>query len=1068
MPKVAVLTLAVFMQMAGFLDYSLAQMTLSKVRGTITDQSDARVPGVNITVTDLLTNISRSSISDDLGFFEISDLKPSKYRLKAELPGFKSFVADNLIVESSQVRLLDIKLEIGESTTEITVNAAAAVIERDESKVAATFTGERYHESPIIGMERFNPNLFLMTLPGVQPGTGWLEYKIAGMGGAQIQGAMDGVSTDGTENSINQMEDTEEVKVVTVNNSAEFSRAGYYNMVGKRGTNSFHGEGHYYHSNSALNAREFFAPFKNPSKLHIFGVNAGGPIIKNKTFFFASWNALRDPSTNFFLTSVPTEKMRRGDFSELLPSRVIRDPLTGNPFPGNIIPSNRLNSLSQKAQDKYLPAPNRGGAGALTNNYSFLHPFPFDLLKIDYLTQRVDHKISEKNEIFGRVTQDWAPYVLPRSFPALGWTRTLHAGHVAVSDTHTFSPSLVNSFSFGWVPLNITDGKPVQGFIPLQGDQVVAELGLQGVNPRGLKAAGFPTMSITGYPALSTVAGGIAHKENIFSYGDSVTWVLSKHVLKIGGELRTFSHNDTKVPTTTYGSFSFNGSLSGYGFADFLLGLPFSSARLDPLVNRTYRSNEFGIYLTDTFRVSNNLTLDYGLRWDYFGATTMDDGLQYNWDPQTNNVIIPSDAVGKISPLYPTNTIKVVPGDVVLHPEKGNIVPRFGAAYRINNNLVVRGGYGVFTEFLGAAYYSYDQNVQATGGPFELSETFFNSIVNGQPLFAFPNPFPAGAGTIASQSIRGYPLNGKNGYIQQFNLSVERQIKDIGLRLSYVGTRGRGLNYGLEINKPQASLIPFSAARRPYNPFVSARFIRRDGATDYDGLTFHAIRKVGDFTFDSHWTWSHSLINNLNLEDPYAPRRWNRDAGNPNHRVVVNAMWNLPVGRGEKYLSDAHPVVNGIVGGWKVFLISFFQTGQYFTPSYSGSDPSNTNTFGGLPDRIRDGNLPPGDRTLQRWFDPTAFAVPSPGRYGNSGVNILQGQGRHVHNLTVSKFFPLHERLTLQFQTAITNVFNHPHFDFPASNISVPSAGQIGADVGTFDSSRGGARRIEGRLRVIW
>ncbi|HEY2934854.1 MAG TPA: hypothetical protein VGK99_24220 [Acidobacteriota bacterium] len=293
------------------------------------------------------------------------------------------------------------------------------------------------------------------------------------------------------------------------------------------------------------------------------------------------------PAQNFYQGLSPSGAAlacRRGDFSELLPSRVIKDPLTGNAFPGNIIPSNRLNPLSQKVQEKYFPLPNRGATGALTSNYAFLHPYPNNFFKIDYLTQRIDHKISENNELSGRVTQDWAPYLIALSFPGLARTRTLHAGHIAVSDTHTFSPSLVNSFRFGWVPLNITDGKQVDGFTPPQGDQVVAELGLQGVNPRGLKAMGFPNRSITGYPALSVPGGGIAHLENIFSYADSMTWIVRKHILKFGGELRTFSHLGSTVAVGTYGSFSFNGSITGYGYGDFFLGIPFSSTRLDPLV----------------------------------------------------------------------------------------------------------------------------------------------------------------------------------------------------------------------------------------------------------------------------------------------------------------------------------------------------------------------------------------------------------------------------------------------------------------------------------------------------
>src|SRR5690606_6690249 len=258
--------------------------------------------------------------------------------------------------------------------------------------------------------------------------------------------------------------------------------------------------------------------------------------------------------------------------------------------------------------------------------------------------------------------------------------------------------------------------------------------------------------------------------------------------------------------------FSFDGRFSGFGYADFLLGLPGTAARLDPLFDRTTKSAELGFYVTDSFKVNPRLTLDLGLRWDYFTAGRYEDGLQYNWDPLTGAVIVPENALSAISPLYDPR-IQIVTGDPKFTPDKGNLAPRLGFAFRFDEETVLRGGYGVFTEFWG--HWPRAQG----GGPFQIQETFINEITDGLALFSFPNPFPSAGALIPSQSISGYPKDASNGYIQQFNLSLEREIWDIGVRFSYQGTRARGLNFALSTNKPEPSLIPFTQDRRPYPQF---------------------------------------------------------------------------------------------------------------------------------------------------------------------------------------------------------------------------------------------------------
>ena len=566
-------------------------------------------------------------------------------------------------------------------------------------------------------------------------------------------------------------------------------------------------------------------------------------------------------------------------------------------------------------------------------------------------------------------------------------------------------------------------------------------------------------MNITGIGTLQEGVGGPTIFRS-FTWADSLSWAHGRHIVKLGGELRTYRNFDGTVPANSYGNFTFNGTFTGNGYADFLLGVPQTSQRLDPFINRAMGSKELGLYVTDTFKVSSRLTIDYGIRWDYFLAARFEDGLEYNWDPKTGNVIVPQSAIAKVSPLYP-KTITVVSGQVVPNPSKVNFAPRLAAAYRLTDKMVLRGGYGIFNEFQGR--YAYAQGT----GPFQIAETFINSVQNGQPLFAFPNPFPgAGAGTVASQSATGYPINTTNGKIQQFNLTLERQVKDLGFRLSYIGSRDSGLNYNLNIDKPLPSTTPYAQSRLPYPQFVGTTFDQTNGRATYNSMVVEAQRRVGWVTFDGFWTWAHGMTNFADLENPYDPNHWNRDI-EPKHRVVLNSLWLLPFGRNSRFLPNVPGPVNQVIGGWKFAWASILQTGQYFSPSFSGSDPSGTNTSGGLPNRIANGNLPTDQRSLSRWFDTTAFTAPTPGHFGNSGVNILQSPGEITHNISLSKRFPLTERLHLDFMCMVSNLFNHPNFLAPGSNISASGqAGVITSQYSYFDNDKSGPRSVEFRGRL--
>jgi hypothetical protein len=516
------------------------------------------------------------------------------------------------------------------------------------------------------------------------------------------------------------------------------------------------------------------------------------------------------------------------------------------------------------------------------------------------------------------------------------------------------------------------------------------------------------------------------------------------------------------LSTQVYGNFSFNASITGIGFADFLLGIPYNSTRLDPLVNRQNTNKQLGFFVTDTFKVTSKLTVDYGLRWDYYGITTYDDGLMYNFDLKSGAVIVQPEAVSKVHPLFPKN-IPIATGQVVPNTYKKNFRPRFSAAYRLTNKTVIRGGYGEFTD-------SWDYNARRPGAtPFQLAESYNNVITNSVPLFTFPNPFPAslGAATVASQSVTVLPLDTHNGTIRQFNFTLEREVRNIGLRLSYIGMRNTGLNYGTyNMNKPRPSTTPFTQRRRPYPLYNSVGVFGTDGKVHYNSLQAEVQKRVGSLIFNSNFTWSKNMYNWANTQNPYAiTDNWARDSANRERYWVTSVTWDLPFGRQQRFLVNVPAIVDHVVGGWTMQFISTFATPTYVSPSYSGSDPSGTNTIGGLPDTISS-PYSGFTRIINQWFNPKAFAVPTLGNFGNATPNSLEGYGIKVQHLSLAKSFRITERLRTTFTGAFSNLFNRPHFQSINTNISNPNPGMFTSTRPNYEPEKQGYRQIDLKLRL--
>lgn len=1038
-----------------------AQSVNATLRGTVMDASGSAVANAQVEIYEPLTGQKvRETTSTSTGDFEISELKPGTYELRCGSAGFKQFVAQNIVLDSAQIRRVNPTLTLGSATEEVTVSAGAAVISTESASISGLFTAKQHDESPQVTIYPTTYAL-LTTVSGVQGGKG---SPIAnGQAQQQQSQTFDGIANDLQGNQSNNAYFFEQVSASVFNAPAESAVPVQINLVTKRGTNAFHGRASYRIYDSVFNAKGYFDTRKSPYLQHEWDLEGGGYIWRERTFFYGQWFAQKIPLGYQTRASVPTAAWRSGVFSS-----PIIDPLTGLPFPNNTIPSSRISPVAKAFQDNYLPSPNAGSAGSSVNNYAFQFPFNSDLYRGDWPLARIDHQLTKSNSFFVRWLMRQTPYVLNNGLPALVWTRNRRNQQWAAGDTHVFTPQAVNEFRFGYSTDYTVDGQTNAGVMPSDGAAVLTSTGLQGSNPSNSKGQGFPSISITGLTALTNVAGGIKANNHITTFVDNFTWQRGRHVLKFGGSAVHFSNFYGSV--NDYGTFSFDGSISKSGtatsesaYADFLLGIPRQSQRTNPLGPREQTLTEYGLFAQDSFKLSPKLNLDYGVRWDIYGTPVAADHLMYNFDPATGNVVVDPAGIAKVSPLYP-KTITVTPGDVRAIVDKTNVVPRLGAAYQLTSSSVIRGGYGIYISRFGSSgsfnnFLPINPQLGSTG-PFSISE-IYNNASNGS-TFSFPNPYPSATGTAVapSQSIVGYPRQVNHGHIHQFSATYEIEVKKIGFRASYVGSRSTGQNYTVNIDKPAPGTASFASSRNPYPQFVSATVLRYDGGANYNGLQFDVRRRVGALTFSANYALSKSQANYLNVENPYnLLARYANDGLTRRHYSSGTVTYALPFGAGRRFLHGAGGFTDRAVGGWSTVALTYLASGTYFSPAFSGADPSNTNTLGGLPDLVGDPNNIAGGQSKTNWFNTAAFAVPQAGHFGNALPNSLQGQRLYQTHVSLIKITTITERVKFNFVMQVSNLFNHAQFLNPSGNISSASGNQFTGQIGTFDAYEGAKPR---------
>ena len=837
------------------------QATQSSILGNVTDASGAAVPNASVTVKNEGTNFLREIAVDANGDYRVSGLESGFYQVTVAAPGFKTFEQKRIDLASAQIKRVDARLEVGNVDTRITVEGAASQVETETATLSNIKTGRDFAELPLSVFGRGWANVTNVAA-GVQSASG---FEVNGARDTANNFTTDGISYNDIISSRNtpngfsgDIENFQEIKIITANSSAEYSQVAQFAAVSKSGTNELHGSFYWGNFNSKFQARSW-ADAEKPSftNHNMFALNSGGPVYiphvydgRNRTFFFVSYSGARYRIGNRTYAIVPTAAMRNGDFSALSGQVTLVDPLTGQPFNNNTIPASRISSVSKAVQDMVYPDPNRTGQGAfgLTDNF---YGDPGGKFDSDVYSFRVDQKISDKNTLYGRVgltinNKDSYPGVLKNGFGDGNWLGNHPGRSVVISDTHTFNAALVNELKLGysrdfgqWYDVNY-------------GQDVVSQIGLQGISNPGNDPSigGMPGFTFGGaipVYGLATWANGNFQAQNTYQVIDNVSWYRGRHNLKFGVDVRHLQINDQNKPLEMRGSFTFDDRLSGLAYANFLLGYPSAATRAIARPNAYPRGTVSGFYMQDDFKINSRITLNYGLRYEYQTPWVEKFDRMFTFDSKTGSMVtagstIPNDLVPSVAATLPIVTAASagLPVRSLLENDANNWSPRIGFAIRpfADATTVVRLGYGMFTQIWPGLI-----ALNATGGPWQSMENFILADPKA-PSIQFPNPFLTTSEFSGIQSISGVNPHFPNERTQQWNVSIGRQFWGTAIDVGYIGTKASNIPYTEDLNLLRPSTLPFDPARRPYSRFESAELVQTGGSSIYHGLTIQADRRV--------------------------------------------------------------------------------------------------------------------------------------------------------------------------------------------------------------------------------
>ncbi|MBI3683546.1 MAG: TonB-dependent receptor [Acidobacteria bacterium] len=1062
-----------------------AQVDTGAISGVVTDATGAIVPNAKVTVTGVETGVQTPLVTNSAGFYSAPALKSGKYSVTVVAQGFRTATRTGIEIRVQERLDIDFRLEVGAATAEITITAAAPLLESETSSLGQVVEERSINDLPLNGRDFIQ----LATLgAGTLPSNRTAErgnFIANGARAVQNSYLLDGVENKnrilGFDKSLAQIitpvpGSIQEFKVQTSTFSAEFgqSAGGVVNVTMKSGTNSLHGSLFNFLRNSKMDARPYFQPSSGRRPAFIqnqFGATFGGPVRKNRTFFFGSWQSSREVNAAPQIASVPVEPVRGGNFgaTRLFDPAATRANPAGSgfvrdPFPNNIVPTNRWDPVAVKLVALF-PQPNLPGT---VRNFSYN---PKERIENNQFNVRVDHKFSDRDSMFGRVSWGGNHNTLPTTLPEPANNFSLSEPtnqSVAISETHTLSPAMFNEFRFGYVRTR----QQQQISAPRQFD----EYGIKGAfNDPYIR--GLPQFSVQGLTALGTTGPGDLPIEatgsgnlpvdkigKVQQFIDNISWIRSRHSLKSGVDVQKVNMYGYAT-NSARPSFNYNGVYTqnpqaragtGHAYADFLLGQTNSAAVATPTINEI-RQRIFQGYIQDDWKVSQRLTLNFGVRYELARPW-----LDLN-DKYSNFVLDAGPFYGTF--LEAKDAGKRGLGRSLVHTDYNNFAPRFGLAYQAAKKTVARAAFGVF--------YGRDENIgvgrRLTNNPPQFIQRTFTSD-QLTPNIVTSIGFPADAldlKFLVNPVANSFPEDSPLPYVLQWNLNVQQELPGQFLfQLGYTGSGAHKLYYPLNMNQPPPGTGNVDA-RRPIrgvgNVFSYAPLFNS---------TYHALlakverRFSGGFNLLASYTYGHSIDGGSSNNDssdpgPQDSRNLKAHRGNSNfdiaHRFVMSGVLELPFGKGKPYATSG--VMNAIAGGWQLSGIWSAQTGLPYTVTLS-FDPTSTGTTA-RPNRIRDGSLPAGQRDPARWFDLDAFVAGPALNFGNSGRNILRAPGRRNIDLGVARTFRLAERYHLQFRGEFFNLFNTPQFGLPAMTIGAPGAGIIGTVVVP-------ERQIQLVLRLFW
>jgi hypothetical protein len=1069
--------LAVFLIMTA--SVASGQATQGSIFGNVTDSSGAVVPHAKVTVTSVERGVSRGTVSSDAGEYRVPDLELGSYVVSVEKSGFKMAESPATEITVKAIIRVDLQLQPGAVTQTVQVQGSPPLIRTGSAEVSNVIGLQELQQLPVLSRN-------LLSVASLTAGTnqGNASGRQAATSGAEVvvngtppegnnfilDGVSDNMEFSGTIATRPPMDSLQEFAVQVSQYSAEFGRGagGLINMSLKSGTNRVHGFAYDYLQNNDLNAQPYNFTGVNqpvvPLHRNQYGAGAGGPILKNRLFWFGNWEGLQYSTSALGQYTVPTAAEKTGDFSNS--GFTIYDPATAAPdpanpsqiirqqFPGNIIPVSRISPAGSGLMS-YYPNPNYTSPtpGVLTN-YLLYSP---STQTGNSFVGKIDANLSSTNIISVHYVQQVLHYASSNLAPAVTGTTTSQNGiNVGITYTHIFSPRLLNearaSYNLFQLPSVLNDDQNFTDQYKIPGWST------------GPEAKGFPSFgmgnisSLASTREISWVQPPLTLTENTFQYLDTVSWQKGKHAIKFGVELDhlRLSYNN---PTGGGGSIGASGAYTTQvvggavtsprnGVADMLLGdLSTLNGYYDfvpRVVIKTYRSSEF---IQDDWRLTPSLTVNLGLRYDIFTPYHEEYDRVQNFDLSTGTVLVPSTARSYMESAFgfpngnlPNHWQYVSPNQVYPSLQLSNISPRLGLAYAVSPKIIFRGGYGIFYDQTTANSFMNGRITSVTVAP--------NATIATPLTFAQGLPGGGIAATVSSDAYAPYnaPINRPNPYSAKYNADVQwSPHSTILFDIGYDGAISPHFPTLVPGNTPLTPGPGTLQTRQLYPNFgFFWRYLPVDN-TNYNGLTATVTaNNIGGFFLKSAFTFSKALGYGTGTDEQITdPNNFRYDYGpidyDITNRWVTSAIYRIPVP------ASFGTVSRSLLGGWESSGIFTLESGFPLTPTSSVT--LNLGSLGGTGQRsnvIPHVSLYPGHRTINNWFNKAAFQDPEIYTWGNAGKNILRGPRLNELDFALQKRFALPwERHSVVIRMETTNLFNHPSWGTPASNFDASNFGII-------------------------